>query len=325
MASGPIDHAAAATPTASSHADPQLFAVQPAGLRRLPDQRQTGTARRGQRIHPRPGEGRRSDRRRRTAGDVLPHRQRRRRSSCCPPAWAPPRCSRCCMRSPRPDRRARSGGCTAPATAPSIPSRRRAAHCSIGCPTADSHIFYSRPSVRRSAGRRLHRPTGGCRSKRSATSACLATRTPTCAARRRSWPISVPASRPTVWIRARIHTEIFGAAAALTPGIAATSVPPHLPAGPPGPGPEVQFARSAIVGAVGSADASLLEFAEACDVPTRWSCRTGVCHNCETALLSGTVRYDPRAAGTARAGKHPDLLRATHRGGGPRPLSAAPG
>jgi ferredoxin-NADP reductase/MOSC domain-containing protein YiiM len=92
---------------------------------------------------------------------------------------------------------------------------------------------------------------------------------------------------------ARIHAETFGAGAALTPGIAPTSVPPHLPAGPPGPGPAVQFARSAISAPWGPPHASLLEFAEACDVPTRWSCRTGVCHNCETALLSGAVRYDP--------------------------------
>jgi ferredoxin len=33
--------------------------------------------------------------------------------------------------------------------------------------------------------------------------------------------------------------------------------------------------------------------AEACDVPTRWSCRTGVCHTCVTGLLSGAVRYFP--------------------------------
>ena len=39
--------------------------------------------------------------------------------------------------------------------------------------------------------------------------------------------------------------------------------------------------------------ASLLELAEACDVPVRWSCRTGVCHTCETGLLSGTVGYAP--------------------------------
>jgi ferredoxin len=37
--------------------------------------------------------------------------------------------------------------------------------------------------------------------------------------------------------------------------------------------------------------ASLLEFAESCDVPVRWSCRTGVCHTCETALLSGAASY----------------------------------
>jgi ferredoxin-NADP reductase len=92
---------------------------------------------------------------------------------------------------------------------------------------------------------------------------------------------------------ARVHTELFGAAAALTPGIAATSIPPHQPAGPPGSGPAIQFARSGICAPWGPPNVSLLEFAEACDVPTRWSCRTGVCHNCETALLSGTVRYDP--------------------------------
>ncbi|MFZ0714641.1 MOSC domain-containing protein [Mycobacterium sp.] len=92
---------------------------------------------------------------------------------------------------------------------------------------------------------------------------------------------------------ARVHTELFGAAAPLTPGIAATSIPPHQPAGPPGPGPAVQFARSGICAQWGPPSGSLLEFAEACDVPTRWSCRTGVCHNCEIPLLSGTVRYDP--------------------------------
>lgn len=92
---------------------------------------------------------------------------------------------------------------------------------------------------------------------------------------------------------ARVHSEVFGAAAALTPGIAATSIAPHPPAGPPGPGPEVQFARSGLAAPWGPPSTSLLEFAETCDVPTRWSCRTGVCHNCETALLSGTVRYDP--------------------------------
>jgi ferredoxin len=25
----------------------------------------------------------------------------------------------------------------------------------------------------------------------------------------------------------------------------------------------------------------------------RWSCRTGVCHSCETGLIGGSVSYDP--------------------------------
>jgi ferredoxin-NADP reductase/MOSC domain-containing protein YiiM len=91
----------------------------------------------------------------------------------------------------------------------------------------------------------------------------------------------------------RIHVETFGAGAAMTPGIAASAAPPHLPAGRPGTGPEVSFARSDVSAPWDSGYGSLLEFAEACDVPTRWSCRTGVCHNCETALLAGTVTYDP--------------------------------
>jgi ferredoxin-NADP reductase len=93
---------------------------------------------------------------------------------------------------------------------------------------------------------------------------------------------------------AHVHGETFGTAGALTPGIAATSSdPPHQPAGDPGPGPDVGFARSGVTVPWGPSYASILEFAEACDVPTRWSCRTGVCHNCETAMLSGSVRYDP--------------------------------
>jgi ferredoxin-NADP reductase/MOSC domain-containing protein YiiM len=90
---------------------------------------------------------------------------------------------------------------------------------------------------------------------------------------------------------AQIHTETFGATAALTPGISAAAVPPHLPVGPPGPGPQVQFARSGITAPFGPPATTLLEFGEECDVPVQWACRTGVCHSCETALISGTVDY----------------------------------
>jgi ferredoxin-NADP reductase/MOSC domain-containing protein YiiM len=101
----------------------------------------------------------------------------------------------------------------------------------------------------------------------------------------------------------RIHTEVFGAGPSLTPGIAATlQKPPHLPTGPAGSGPLVSFARSGLNVRWGPTFQSLLELAEACDVPVRWSCRTGVCHNCETPLIAGAVSYqldpvDPPAAG----------------------------
>jgi ferredoxin-NADP reductase/MOSC domain-containing protein YiiM len=91
----------------------------------------------------------------------------------------------------------------------------------------------------------------------------------------------------------RIHTELFGALASTNPGVVdQTALPPHQPDGPPGTGPLVTFARSGISTAM--RDGSLLELAEACDVQTRWSCRTGVCQTCVTPLLSGDVTYSPR-------------------------------
>jgi ferredoxin len=92
-----------------------------------------------------------------------------------------------------------------------------------------------------------------------------------------------------------VHTELFGSRDAINPGVIPQHrVAPHPPPGPPGPGPLVTFARSGLtVPFGGSGVTSLLELAEACDVPTRWSCRTGVCHTCETALLSGHISYDP--------------------------------
>jgi ferredoxin-NADP reductase/MOSC domain-containing protein YiiM len=92
----------------------------------------------------------------------------------------------------------------------------------------------------------------------------------------------------------RIHTEPFGPAPGLTPGIAATPVrTPHPPAGQPGTGPTIEFARSNLAVPWSGDYTSLLELAEACDVPVRWSCRTGVCHTCETTLIAGDVEYSP--------------------------------
>ncbi len=68
---------------------------------------------------------------------------------------------------------------------------------------------------------------------------------------------------------------------------------PHAPAGAPGRGPEIAFSRSGLTVAWDERYASLLELAEACDVPADWSCRTGVCHRCESGLVEGAVEYDP--------------------------------
>lgn len=94
--------------------------------------------------------------------------------------------------------------------------------------------------------------------------------------------------------RDRIHIELFGAAPSITPGVVASNrPPPHVPTGDLGTGALVSFARSGLSVRWGPAFGSLLELAEACDVPVRWSCRTGVCHTCETALVEGTVSYQP--------------------------------
>jgi ferredoxin-NADP reductase/MOSC domain-containing protein YiiM len=91
-----------------------------------------------------------------------------------------------------------------------------------------------------------------------------------------------------------IRTEIFGAGPSLAPGIAPSPRrPPHLPAGLPGAGPLVSFARSGLNVRWGPSFESLLELAESCDVSVRWACRTGVCHTCETGLVAGRVGYRP--------------------------------
>ena len=92
----------------------------------------------------------------------------------------------------------------------------------------------------------------------------------------------------------RIHTEIFGPEESITPGIAPPPLrAPHPPSGTPGSGPRVSFTRSGLTVPWDSRFQSLLEFAEACDISVKWSCRTGVCHTCECALIGGAINYLP--------------------------------
>jgi ferredoxin-NADP reductase len=92
----------------------------------------------------------------------------------------------------------------------------------------------------------------------------------------------------------RIHVEIFNGSEPVTPGVvAAPARAPHLPRDDGDGGPLVSFARSGVTAHWTSGYQSILELAEACDVPARWSCRTGVCHTCECGLVSGAVAYGP--------------------------------
>jgi ferredoxin-NADP reductase len=90
-----------------------------------------------------------------------------------------------------------------------------------------------------------------------------------------------------------LHAEIFGALESITPGMAQVSHTPHLPQGSLGLGPSVSFARSGITTNWDPKYQSLLELAEACDIPVRWSCRIGVCHSCITGLIGGSISYSP--------------------------------
>jgi ferredoxin-NADP reductase len=95
---------------------------------------------------------------------------------------------------------------------------------------------------------------------------------------------------------ARIHKEAFGPGESMTPGISRSTRPaPHPPLTPPTPnsGPSVSFTRSSLTVPWNPSFGSLLELAEACDVPVKWSCRMGVCHTCESTLIGGAVEYRP--------------------------------
>ena len=160
-------------------------------------------------------------------------------------------------------------------------------------PRSHSHICYSspgpedRPAVDFDASRALGHAGVG-ETGRAARRPLLFVRTDRLYERSHGRPRGV-GGRPE-----RIHTEIFGSGPSKTPGVAAVRTePPHMPDGPAGTGPLVSFARSNLNVRWDPAMQSVLELAEACDVPVRWSCRTGVCHTCETGLVLGAVGYRP--------------------------------
>ncbi|MBS1892996.1 MAG: MOSC domain-containing protein [Actinobacteria bacterium] len=160
-------------------------------------------------------------------------------------------------------------------------------------PNVRSQVFYSRPDEGDRQGRDFD--TAG----RLTGAAIAALEPPPDAQAYLCGPVpfmeEAGASLASLGIEAsRIHTEPFGPAPGQTPGIAAmSSRTPHQPSGPPGNGPTIEFARSDLAVRWDDGVGTLLELAEACDVPVRWSCRTGVCQTCETTLIAGDVAYDP--------------------------------
>jgi ferredoxin-NADP reductase/MOSC domain-containing protein YiiM len=92
----------------------------------------------------------------------------------------------------------------------------------------------------------------------------------------------------------RIHIELFNGSESMTPGVVGGATrAAHMPQDDADTGPLVSFARSGIAAHWKPSYQSILELAEACDVPVRWACRAGVCHNCESGLVSGAVVYGP--------------------------------
>jgi ferredoxin len=93
----------------------------------------------------------------------------------------------------------------------------------------------------------------------------------------------------------QIHAEIFNGGESSNPGIVGgVTRAPHPPKDEANTGPLVSFSRSGIAAHWNaSAYGSILELAEACDVPVRWACRAGVCHRCESGLISGPIAYHP--------------------------------
>jgi ferredoxin-NADP reductase/MOSC domain-containing protein YiiM/ferredoxin len=103
----------------------------------------------------------------------------------------------------------------------------------------------------------------------------------------------------------RVFVELFNGSESMMPGVVdeKTKRLPHAPEHDADTGALVSFARSGIAAHWNASSyGSLLELAEACDVPVRWSCRTGVCHNCESGLVAGDVAYEPEPLDRPAAG-----------------------
>ena len=162
-----------------------------------------------------------------------------------------------------------------------------------GLPNASSDNRLQPPGRRRRARRRASTRRAGSRSRRSGLRRSPANADyyicgPTGFMHELSAGLAAGGVPPE-----RISMEIFGTVeASARNGVLGDRPAPHQPTGRPGQGPVVTFSRSNLAVAWDSSYSSLLEFAEACDVPVSFGCRIGVCHNCESGLVDGEVTYN---------------------------------
>src|SRR6516165_5809910 len=229
---------------------------------------------------------------------------RRVEASSCNPGSGPWYCSapgserrlswQCCTRWRRPTRHGRSCGCMRLATGSIIHLPQKSAASCPPSPMAAA-MFVTAGRARRTRWARISTPPVTYRDRSSMRSASRERRMSTSAARLAMADMKEALAAMDV-APERIHVEIFNGSEPMTPGVVGTVArAPHLPEDDANTGPLVSFARSGIAAHwKASAYQSILELAEACDVPVRWSCRTGVCHNCESGLVSGEVAYEPQ-------------------------------
>jgi ferredoxin-NADP reductase/MOSC domain-containing protein YiiM len=164
----------------------------------------------------------------------------------------------------------------------------------LALPRGRSYVCYSRPDTRDQVGRGFDAAGHLSRSVFDAVGVQLEADVYLCGPNRFMTDMKqVLVTRG--FARERIHVEIFNGSESMTPGVVgAATRTAHPPANDTNTGPLVSFARSGVAAHWNtSAYRSILELAEACDVPVRWSCRAGVCHNCESGLVSGSVVYGP--------------------------------
>jgi ferredoxin len=159
-------------------------------------------------------------------------------------------------------------------------------------PHAREHVFYSAATP---AERHRGHATAGRLSKDNLAGWPFPlTRALTSAGRPRSWPAYSTPSTRSASTRPASTPSCSGHCHRSTP--ASPGRPAGHPTSHPGlrePGPLVTFARSGISTPFATSRRSVLDLADACDIPTRWSCRSSVCHTRVTPLLSGDVSYRP--------------------------------